>query len=76
MRCRYKVTIEKEAFLNVRRCLVALPGTKREAVVRVISDAASLDQCDLYLQGLPGIRKEAAADTAQAARAVAKALEG
>ena len=66
------MTIEREAFLTVRQCLVALPGTTREDIEKVISDPTSLDQCDHYLQSLPGIRKEAAADTAQAARAVAK----
>ena len=73
--CRYKVTIEKEAFLTMRLCLVAVPGTRKEDITRMISDPSSLDQCDQYLQSFPGLRKEAAADAAQAAQAVAGSNE-
>lgn len=75
MSCRYQVTIEKEAFFTVRQCLVAPPGTRKENIVRVISDVSSLDQCDDFLQSMPGVRKEAAADPAQAAQAVASSTE-
>ena len=73
--CRYKVTIEKEAFLTVRLCLVAVPGTRKGDIERVISDPSSLDQCETYLQTFTGLRKEAAADAAQAAQAVASSNE-
>ena len=75
IKCRYKVTIEKEAFLTVRLCLVVVPGTRKEDITRVISDPSSLDQCDQYLQNFPSLRKEAAADAAQAAQAVAGSNE-
>ena len=57
--------------MTVRLCLVAAPGTRKEEITRVISDPSSLDQCDQYLDSFPGLRKEAAADAAQAAQAVA-----
>ena len=48
--CRYKVTIQQEAFLTARQCLVACPGTTKEGLERVIGDTSSFDKCDQYVQ--------------------------
>ena len=70
---RYDVHIVDEVFLNVELCLVALPGTKREDIRRVLSDTASLQQCENFIRGLPGsVRREAVGDTAGAAQTVAE----
>lgn len=69
---RYKVTIEHEAFLTARQCLLALPGSTRDDVRRVLSDTSSLLQCDAFLRDMPGVRREAAADPADAARLIAQ----
>lgn len=69
---RYNVFIEREAFFTARQCLVALPGTKKDGMKRVLSNTIGLDQCDQYLQAMAGICREAVADTAEAARVVAE----
>lgn len=68
---RYKVTIERETFFTTRQCLVAAPGTTRDDLRRVLSDTPSLLQCDGFVREMQGVRREAVADTAEAARQVA-----
>ena len=69
---RYNVTIEREAFCTIRQCLVALPGTMKDDIRRVLSDTTSLLQCNQYLRAMQGVRREAVGDTAAAAQLVAK----
>ena len=69
---RYNVTIEREAFCTIRQCLVALSGTKKDDIRRVLSDTTSLLQCNQYLRAMQGVRREAVGDTAAAAQLVAK----
>ncbi len=59
--------------MDVRHCLMALPGVRREDLRRVQSHPQALSQCDAYLRGMKGIVREAVSDTAGAAQAIAQA---
>jgi len=56
---------------EIRHCLLALPGTRRGDLRRVISDPQALTHCDSFIRGLPGVVREAVGDTAAAAKMVA-----
>ena len=58
--------------MDVRHCLMALPGVKKEDVRRVQSHPQALSQCDAYLRGMKGVVREAVSDTAGAAQAIAQ----
>ena len=57
--------------MDVRHCLMALPGVKREDLRRVQSHPQALSQCDNYLRNMKGVVREAVSDTAGAAQAIA-----
>jgi prephenate dehydratase len=60
-----------ETVAEIKHCLVALPGTRKADLRRVISDAQALSHCDAYIRGLPGVVRQAVDDTAGAAKLVA-----
>ena len=58
--------------MDVRHCLMALPGVKKEDLRRVQSHPQALSQCDNYLRNMKGVVREAVSDTAGAAQAIAQ----
>ena len=58
--------------MDVRHCLMALPGVTREDLRRVQSHPQALSQCDNYLRNMKGVVREAVSDTAGAAQAIAQ----
>ena len=70
--CRYRLHIVGEVTVDVRHCLMALPGVAREDVRRVQSHPQALSQCDAYLRAMKGVVREAVSDTAGAAQAIAQ----
>lgn len=57
--------------MAVRHCLLALPGVGKADLRRVVSHYQALAQCDGYIRRLPGVVREAADDTAGAAKTIA-----
>lgn len=55
-----------EEVLRVKHCLVALPGTEREAIRRVYSHPQGLAQCAAFIRALGDCHAEAFTDTAMA----------
>ena len=68
---RYRLHIVGEVTVAVRHCLLALPGVAKGDLRRVVSHYQALAQCDGYIRRLPGVVREAADDTAGAAKAIA-----
>jgi len=68
---RYRLHIVGETSLAINHCLVALPGTRKQDIKRVMSHPQALAQCDGYLRSL-NVVKEAVDDTAGAAQMVAR----
>ncbi len=58
--------------MDVRHCLMALPGVTKEDLRRVQSHPQALSQCDNYLRNMKGVVREAVSDTAGAAQAIAQ----
>ena len=69
---RYRLHIVGERVSEIHNCLLGLPGTRREDVRHVISDAMALSHCDAFVRGLPGVVRQAVDDTAQAAKIIAE----
>ena len=69
---RYRLHIVGEVTVDVRHCLMALPGVKKEDLRRVQSHPQALSQCDNYLRNMKGVVREAVSDTAGAAQAIAQ----
>jgi prephenate dehydratase len=61
-----------ETVLRIRQCLLGSTGATIDGIEIVHSHPVALAQCAKFLAKLPGVRQEAAADTASAARAVAE----
>ncbi len=59
-----------EEILEVRHCLLALPGATLAGVRRVVSHPQALAQCTRFLAELPGVTAAPFVDTAEAARHV------
>ena len=70
--CRYRLHIVGEVTVDVRHCLMALPGVQKEDLRRVQSHPQALSQCDNYLRNMKGVVREAVSDTAGAAQAIAQ----
>ncbi|KAG2430647.1 hypothetical protein HYH02_013645 [Chlamydomonas schloesseri] len=68
---RYRLHIIGETSLAINHCLVALPGTAKSDLKRVMSHPQALAQCDGYLRRM-AVVKEAVDDTAGAAQIVAR----
>lgn len=68
---RYRLHIIGETSLAINHCLVALPGTQKTDLKRVMSHPQALAQCDGYLRRMQVVR-EAVDDTAGAAQVVAR----
>ena len=61
---------------RVKHCLMALPGTRKDQLNKVISHPQALAQCDSYIRKL-GVKSEPAYDTAGSAKLIAEGkLEG
>ncbi|EFJ52806.1 hypothetical protein VOLCADRAFT_102779 [Volvox carteri f. nagariensis] len=68
---RYRLHIIGETSLAINHCLVALPGSSKGELKRVMSHPQALAQCDAYLRRM-SVVKEAVDDTAGAAQIVAR----
>ena len=68
---RYRLHIVGETSVAVDHCLLALPGTDKKDIKRVISHPQALAQCDGYLRQM-GVVREAVDDTAGAAMQISK----
>ncbi|GLC45006.1 hypothetical protein PLESTB_001744400 [Pleodorina starrii] len=68
---RYRLHIIGETSLAINHCLVALPGSRKDDLKRVMSHPQALAQCDAYLRRM-AVVKEAVDDTAGAAQIVAR----
>lgn len=64
-----------ETILNIRQCLLALPGAALSGIEVVESHPVALAQCASFLARLPHVRERAAFDTAGAARAVSESRD-
>lgn len=64
--------IVRSARLNIRHCLLALPGANLGEIDVIYSHQQALGQCSRFLGTLPGVRTVACANTAEAARLVAE----
>ena len=67
---RYDLHIIGEHEFRVEHSLLALPGVKREDIVKVMSHPQALAQCDNYLRSW-GVKREEAYDTAGSAKMIA-----
>lgn len=66
----HDLPIVGEVELLVEHCLLALPGTPREALRRVYSHPQALAQCERFLRGLTGVDIVATYDTAGSAKLI------
>ena len=66
---RYDLSIIAEHEFKVEHSLLALPGTNKSDIKRVLSHPQALAQCDNYLTAL-GVIKEATYDTAGSAKMI------
>lgn len=67
---RHRLHIVGEVQLAVNHCLLALPGTQKADLRRVMSHPQALAQCEETLSAL-GVTRESVPDTAGAAQAIA-----
>ena len=67
---RYDLHIIGEHEFRVEHSLLALPGVKRQDIVKVMSHPQALAQCDNYLRAW-GVKGEEAYDTAGSAKMIA-----
>mmetsp|Transcript_62314 Transcript_62314/g.140399 ORF Transcript_62314/g.140399 Transcript_62314/m.140399 type:complete len:629 (-) Transcript_62314:83-1969(-) len=72
LQLQHSLFIIAEHDFRVRHCLMALPGTKKTDLKKIISHTQALAQCDSYIKRL-GVPGEAAYDTAGSAKMI---LEG
>ncbi|KAF0695178.1 Aste57867_13985 [Aphanomyces stellatus] len=68
---RFNLHIIAETHLRVNHALLALPGTKKDAIRHVISHPQALAQCDRYIRSL-GAQPRAEYDTAGSAKLVSE----
>lgn len=68
---QHNLFVIAEYELRVRHCLLALPGTKKEDVTKVMSHPQALAQCDAYIKAL-GVAREIGYDTAGSAKMVSQ----
>jgi prephenate dehydratase len=61
-----------ETILEVRQCLVGIPGATIDGLRVVTSHPVALAQCSAFLRGLNDVSEQPASDTATAARDVAQ----
>ena len=64
------VVILAETFVKVEHCLLGIPGSSADSAVKVLSHPQALAQCRNFIAEHPGIRAEAAYDTAGSAKIV------
>jgi prephenate dehydratase len=65
------VVILAETLVKVEHCLLGLPGASVDNAVKVLSHPQALAQCRNFIAEHPGIKAEAAYDTAGSAKIVA-----
>ena len=61
-----------EVSIEVRHCLLALPGVAKADLRRIMSHPQALSQCDGYIRRMRGVAREAVLDTAGAAQDIAR----
>lgn len=66
------LAIVGEEIVEVRHCLLGVPGATLEGLTRVVSHAQALAQCSEFLAERPDVEQQPAANTAVAARRVAE----
>ena len=69
---RLNLAMVGEEVLQIRHCLLGVPGATIGGLTRVHSHPQALAQCSEYLAGLDGVETEAAVNTAVAAARVAE----
>jgi chorismate mutase/prephenate dehydratase len=67
----HNLAVVGEEVLEVRHCLLGLPGATLEGLTRIHSHPQALAQCSEFLAEHPDVETEAAANTALAAQRVA-----
>eukprot|EP00930_Biecheleria_cincta_P095410 TRINITY_DN87372_c0_g1_i1.p1 TRINITY_DN87372_c0_g1~~TRINITY_DN87372_c0_g1_i1.p1 ORF type:complete len:607 (-),score=108.31 TRINITY_DN87372_c0_g1_i1:144-1964(-) len=71
LQLQHHLFIIAEHNLRVRHCLLALPGTGKAGIKKIISHPQALAQCNSYINQL-GVRGEAAYDTAGSAKLISE----
>jgi prephenate dehydratase len=69
---QHSLSIVGEHHLRVRHCLIGLPNAALSHVRTVISHPQALAQCEKYLRSQPGVKVEAAYDTAGSVKIVSE----
>ncbi len=69
---KLNLAVVGEEVLEVRHCLLGLPGATVDGLVTIHSHPQALAQCSEFLAEHPGVETEAAANTALAAQRVAE----
>lgn len=70
---RFPVTIIDEAVIDIRHCLLGLPGATLAGATRALSHWQALKQCGVFLAANPNLEVVEAYDTAGSAKLVAEA---
>lgn len=70
------MSIERETFATTHSCLAGRPGSRKADVSRVLSDTASLVECEAYLKSIPGVTRETAANGGLAAQSAIADVSG
>lgn len=68
---KYRLSIVGEVKLQIEHCLMALPGTRLDALHEVISHPQALAQCSNFFLAHPRIQRTAFFDTAGSAEEIA-----
>jgi chorismate mutase/prephenate dehydratase len=66
------LAIVGEEIVEVRHCLLGVPGATLDGLTRVVSHPQALAQCSEFLAERPGVEQQPAANTAVAAKRVAE----
>eukprot|EP00890_Picochlorum_soloecismus_P001792 jgi/Picsp_1/2613/NSC_00843-R1_arogenate prephenate dehydratase len=69
---RYRLHIVGETLLEVKHCLLALPGVEKKDIKKVLSHPQALAQTEGYVRKMRGVKREAVDDTAGAAKYIAE----
>lgn len=71
LQLQHNLFVIAEHDLRVRHCLMALPGTQKKDLKKIVSHPQALAQCDSYIKRM-GVPSEAGYDTAGSAKNIAE----